>query len=74
MPKECMVMADTTNSENSNIQPAVLWPTCSRNEVEIVKGLIWAISDKFFETSGVPLLCWSSDDYSTRRQMLNSYE
>ena len=29
MPKKCMVMATASNSENSNIQPIVLWPTYS---------------------------------------------
>ena len=72
LPKECMVIATASNSEQINTHPVVIWPTCSRNEIEIQGGIIQNLSDEFVEINGAPFLCWSTDGDSTRRQIFNS--
>ena len=32
VPKECMVMAVSSNSYKKNAQPVLIWPTCSKGE------------------------------------------
>ena len=71
MPKECMVMSTASNSLQPNVQPVLIWPTCSKNEVHIQANVIRGISDQFKTKTGAPLLCWSTDGDSTRRQIFD---
>ena len=71
LSKECMVFAIASNAHNINAHPIVIWPTCSKDEIDIQMSLIQGISDEVLRLSGCPLMCWSTDGDSTRRQIFD---
>ena len=72
LPKECMVIATASNSEEINTHPVVIWPTCSRNEINIQRDTILKLSNQFVIMNDAPFLCWSTDGDGTRRQIADS--
>lgn len=70
--KECMVFALGSNSHIINAHPIVIWPTCSKDEIEIQMGLIQGLSDESLKRNGAPLLCWATDGDPTRRQIFDN--
>ena len=69
VPKECMVMAVSSNSYKKNAHPVLIWPTCSKSEVNIQMELIQTLSDGFYFKNNAPFMCWSTDGDATRRQI-----
>ena len=72
VPKENMVIAVSSNCQNSEGQVIVTLPTCSKQEVEHQGKIIKAISSEFKEKNGAPLLNWSTDGDPARRQIFSS--
>ena len=53
------------------MQPVVIWPTCSKDEVPIQTRVIRGLSDEFLDRTGAPLMCWSTDGDNTRRRIFD---
>ena len=69
---ECMVIAIACNHTSTNAQMVLSWSTCSKNEMDIQSKVMRSISDSFYAKPGAPLMCWSTDGDSTRRQPFDS--
>ena len=72
VPKECMVMAVSSNSYKKNAHPVLIWPTCSKSEVDIRMELIQTLSDGFYFKNNAPFMSWSTDGDETRRRIFDS--
>ena len=72
IPKECMVMAVSSNSTKKNAHPVLIWPTCSKSESDIQLQLIQELSDSFYFKNNAPFMCWSTDGDGTQRHIFDS--
>lgn len=71
LTKECMVIALGFNAVKVNAHPVVVWPTCSKDEINIQMKVIQGLSDAFLKTNDPTLMCWSTDGDDTRRQIFD---
>ena len=72
VPKEYMVMAVSSNSYKKNAHPVLIWPTCSKSEVNIQMELIQTLPDGFYFKNNAPFMCWSTDVDATHRRIFDS--
>ena len=50
----------------------LIWPTCSKSEVNIQMELIQTLSDGFYFKNNAPSMCLSTDGDATPRQIFDS--
>ena len=68
IPKECLVVGITCLNENAPLQPAIIWPSCKKDDVEGTIDIINGIQKVMKEKYGFPAVQIATDGDSSRRQ------
>ena len=71
IPKECLVAGLAGLNENTAMQPLLIWPSCSKKDVEGTISLIEEVNEEMKEDTGFPLMNVSTDGDGTRRIAAN---
>ena len=72
LPKECLVTGISSLVKNIPFQVVLMWPTCSKNDVQRSCEMYVSISESMKCILGAPAQNFNSDGDSTRRQALHA--
>ena len=65
VPKECLVVGITCLNENAPLQPAIIWPSCKKDDVEGTIDIINGIQKVLKEKYGFPAVQIATDGDSS---------
>ena len=71
VPKECLIISGCSLNEASSSEIVLAWPKCQKSDFDQSFHTFEALCNEYYNLSGKPLMNFSTDGDSTRRQVFN---